>query len=73
MKPLFVSQANTGIIDRYCKAVAIDGGEELGPQTIAGGIDGFLITKRAQVIGLARLKEGDVRTAGTVAIRVLSS
>lgn len=59
----FVSQANTGVGDGHRKTVPIHDGKEHGPQTIRGGIDSFLIAKFVEVVGLARLEEGDMGIA----------
>src|SRR5215211_7026378 len=61
----FVGQPNTGIGDRH-HTLAINDGKEHGPQPIRCGIDGFLIAKFAEVIGLAWLEQDNIGIAGTV-------
>lgn len=72
----FIGKANAGIGDRL-HTVTINDGEEHGPETIRGGIDGFLITKFVEVIrltwpeqsniGFARTVQGDVVMIGEMA------
>ena len=45
---------------------AVDDCEEHRPETIRCGVDGLLVAELVEVVGLARLEQGDIRIAGTM-------
>ena len=58
-------ETNTGIGNR-CDTVTVYDRKEHRPEPIRGGIDGFLIAKFAEIIGLARLEQSDIGITGAV-------